>query len=161
MIQALQRVRVFNQGRVNAPASEAWRWLTDWAGTRRLRSHPGGELEFAKIELIGAEDEIPRTRVIEFPTLGVVRETLLYQSDAAMHLYYRIDGEGPLGILNYLATTDIDPLSDSGCLVTITARFDLAPDADILRAKGLIDAAHNQAVIAGMRRYFAAGTRRS
>jgi len=155
-IHRLQRVRVFNQGFVDAPAGEAWQWLTDWAGTRRARAPSGGALAFTKIELIGGEDEIPRTRVFEFPVLGVVRETLLYQNDEAMHLYYRIDGEGPLGIRNYLATTEIDPISESSCFVAIAARFDLAPGADVIKAKGLIDAAHNNSVIDGMRRYFAA-----
>jgi hypothetical protein len=153
----MQRVRVFNQGRVDGSARKAWAWITDWAGTRRgTRAGGGGDLAFGKIELIGDPDQTPRTRVMEFPALGVVRETLLHQDDEAMHLYYNIEGQGPLGIRNYLATTDVDPISDDACLVTITARFDLAPDASVTKAKALIDAAHNDAVIGGMRRHFQA-----
>lgn len=159
---AFQRVRVFNQGLVQAPAAKAWDWLTDWAGTRRARSAAAaagsgsGALAFTGIQLIGGENDVPRTRVIAFPQLGEVRETVRGQCDETMHLYYTIDGEGPLGIRNYLATTDIDAVSATACLVTITARFDLAPDADVVKAKGLVDNAHNQVVIGGLRRFFAA-----
>ena len=60
----------------------------------------------------------------------------------ALHYYYNIEGIGPAGVRNYLATTDVDPISDSECQVTITARFDLAGDFDMLRAKNIINAAH-------------------
>ena len=157
-----QRVRVFNQGLVPASAAQAWEWLTDWAGTRRARlaaaagaQGAGGALAFSGIRLEGGENEVPRTRVIDFPQLGEVRETVRGQCDETMHLYYTIDGDGPLGVRNYLATTDIDPVSDASCLVTITARFDLAEGADVVKAKGLIDNAHNNVVIGGMRRCFA------
>lgn len=150
---AIQRVRVFNQGRVEAPAAKVWAWLTDWAGTKRGTQAGGaGATSFSGITLIGGEDEIPRTRVFEFPNLGEVRETLRGQDDAAMHLYYTIDGDGPLGMRNYLATTDVDPVSDTACMVTITARFDLAPGADVVAAKTLIDNAHMNAVIATLRK---------
>lgn len=155
---AFQRVRVFNQGGVDASAAAAWEWLTDWAGTRRARkaaaagAGAGGALAFSGIQLVGGENDVPRTRVIDFPALGEVRETVRFQSDETMHLVYTIDGKGPLGILNYLATTDIDPVSDSSCLVTITARFDLPAGLDVVKAKGLIDGAHNNVVIGGMRR---------
>jgi hypothetical protein len=156
---SVQRVRVFNQGLVAAPAASAWEWLIDWAGTRRARnaaaSTATGALAFSGIRLIGGEDEVPRTRVIDFPQLGEVRETVRGQCSETMHLYYTIDGDGPLGIRNYLATTDIDAVGPASCLVTITARFDLAPGADIVKAKGLIDNAHNMVVIGGMRRALA------
>jgi hypothetical protein len=154
---AVQRVRVFNQGLVEVSADKAWAYLTDWAGTKRQRRSTGmGELALAQIKLEGSEDQIPRTRVMEFGAFGIVRETLLRQDDAAMHIYYNIEGVGPHGIKNYLATTDIDALSETRCQVTITARFDLDSADDLIKAKALIDFAHNQAVIAGMRAYFAA-----
>jgi hypothetical protein len=160
---AFQRVRVFNQGLVQAPAANAWEWLTDWAGTRRARNAAAaggagttGTLAFKGIQLVGGENDVPRTRVIDFPQLGEVRETVRGQCDETMHLYYTIDGNGPLGIRNYLATTDIDPVSDATCLVTITARFDLADGLDVVKAKGLIDNAHNHVVIGGLQRFFAA-----
>ena len=156
---SVERVRIFNQGVVAASAEQAWAWLTDWAGTRRARNAAAvnaGALAFSGIRLIGGEDEVPRTRVIDFPQLGEVRETVRGQCNETMHLYYTIDGDGPLGIRNYLATTDIDAVSPTTCLVTITARFDLAPGADVVKAKGLVDNAHNVVVIGGMRRFFAA-----
>jgi hypothetical protein len=150
----MQRVRISNQGDIQSSAAKVWEWLTDWAGTRRTR-RPGamGELTLAKIELIGVHGQIPRGRAMEFGSFGVVRETLLYQNDEAMHLYYNIEGTGPCGVRNYLATTEVDALSDASSRITINARFDLDPQADILKAKAIIDLAHNQGVIATIRRY--------
>jgi len=154
---AIHRARIFNQGVVEVSADKAWAYLTDWAGSKRQRRAGGmGELTLAQIVLEGGEDEIPRTRVMEFGAFGVVRETLLRQDDAAMHLYYNIEGVGPHGIRNYLATTDVDALSEHRCQITITARFDLESADELVKAKGLIDFAHNQAVIGSMRAYFAA-----
>lgn len=153
---SFERVRVINQRLVDAPADKVWAYLTDWAGTRRSRRAGGmGELTLSKIVLEGEENAIPRTRVMEFGAFGVVRETLLHQDDAAMHLYYNIEGTGPHGIRNYLATTDVDAVGDNRCQVTITARFDIEEGAELVKAKALIDFAHNQAVIGTLRAYFA------
>jgi hypothetical protein len=81
-------------------------------------------------------------------------ESSVHQDDAAMHLYYNIEGTGPHGIRNYLATTDVDAMCEHRCQISITARFDLAESDDLVKAKGLIDFAHNQAVIGSMRAYF-------
>lgn len=150
----MQRVRIFNQNVVHAPAPKVWEWLTDWAGTLRTRRPANmGDLAVAKIELIGEHGRIPRAREMEFGVFGKVRETLLYQNDEAMHLYYNIEGTGPHGVKNYLATTDIDAISPVSSQVTITARFDLDPEADVVKAKAIIDFAHNHAVIGALRRY--------
>jgi hypothetical protein len=149
----MQRVRIINQGTVEAPASKVWEWLTDWAGTRRQRRPADmGELTLAKIELIGEHDQIPRAREMQFGAFGTVRETLLYQNDDAMHLYYNIEGIGPHGVKNYLAKTDVDAISLTASQVTIAARFDLDADADVVKAKAIIDFAHH-AVIGALRRY--------
>jgi hypothetical protein len=150
----MQRVRIFNQGIVEAPAAKVWEWLTDWAGTRRTRRPANmGELAFVKIELIGEHGQIPRAREMHFGAFGAVRETLLYQNDDAMHLYYNIEGIGPHGVKNYLATTDVDAISLTSSQVTITARFDLDAEADIVKAKAIIDFAHNHGVMGALRRY--------
>jgi hypothetical protein len=149
------RVRIFNQGVVEVSADRAWAYLTDWAGSKRQRRAGGmGDLTLAQITLEGAEDAIPRTRIMQFGAFGIVREKLLHQDDAAMHLYYNIEGTGPHGIRNYLATTDVDAMCEHRCQISITARFDLAESDDLVKAKGLIDFAHNQAVIGSMRAYF-------
>jgi hypothetical protein len=70
-----------------------------------------------------------------------------------MHLYYCIEGIGPHGIRNYLATTDVDAIGEDYCQVTITARFDVGPDGDLVAGKALIDIAHNRSVIGGIRSY--------
>jgi len=153
-VATMQRVRVFNQALVQAPAAKVWEWLIDWAGTNRARRPDGmGELTLAKIELIGVHGQVPRAREMQFGAFGLVRETLLYQNDAAMHLYYNIEGTGPCGVENYLATTEVDAISEMVAQITINARFDLAPKADVVKAKSIIDFAHNEAVIGSIRRY--------
>jgi hypothetical protein len=155
MSQIFERVRTINQSLIDQSAEKVWSYLTDWAGSRRQRAGGMGQLTVAKISLEGEIDQIPRTRVLEFGAFGTVRETLLRQDDSAMHLYYIIEGTGPLGIRNYLATTDVDPVGPDRCQVTITARFDLERGGDVVKAKGLIDFAHNDAVIGAIRRYYA------
>ena len=153
-MNGMQRVRIYNRGIIQAPAAAVWEWLTDWAGTRRTRRPSDlGELTLAKIDLIGEHGQIPRAREIQFGAFGTVRETLLYQNDDAMHLYYNIEGTGPCGVKNYLATTEVDAVSPISSQVTITARFDLDAGVDVVKAKSIIDLAHNNAVIGALRRY--------
>ena len=153
----IRRVRVVNQQIIDVAASRAWEWLTDWAGTKRTgRPGTAGELALAKISLIGDPEKTPRTREMEFGALGLVRETLLHQDDELRHLFYNIEGVGPYGIRNYLATTDVDDLSESSCQITITARFDAPEGCDLLKAQALISQAHNEAVIGSIVRYSAA-----
>jgi hypothetical protein len=150
----MQRIRIHNQGTIAAPAAEVWAWLTDWAGTLRSRRPADlGDLTLSTIELIGEHGRIPRAREMQFGAFGTVRETLLYQNDDAMHLYYNIEGVGPGGVKNYLATTEVDEMSLTSSQVTITARFDLDPGADVVKAKSIIDFAHNKAVLGALRRY--------
>lgn len=147
------RARIINQSFVSGPAEAAWDILTDWHNTHRLRTESSASSPLAvdRVELIGEEDKVPRTRVFYFKAEGmpVVKETLLHQDDETMHLYYNIEGIGPVGIRNYLATTDVDRISDDLCQMTITARFDLPKDGDIVMAKNIINVAHN-GVIAGL-----------
>ena len=142
---SFRRARIINQDIVRAPAEQVWDVLTDWHNTHRLRTNePPGPFSVDRVELDGQPDRTPRTRVFHFKDerMGIVRETLLRQDDEALHYYYNIEGIGPAGVRNYLATTDVDPISDSECQVTITARFDLAEDMEMLRAKNIINAAH-------------------
>ena len=153
---AFQRVRIFNQGVVPGSADEVWAYLTDWAGQRRDPRRAPSRLA-SSITLEGQPDETPRTRVLVIEGLGTLRETLFHQSDETRHFAYNIEGVGPYGIRNYLATTDVDSIDARRCQVTITARFDLPPDADVTEAKGFIDMAHNRSVMNGLRSYFANG----
>ena len=143
---SFRRARIINQDIVRAPAEQVWDVLTDWHNTHRLRTSESasGPLSVNRVELEGQPGSTPRTRVFHFKDerMGIVRETLLHQDDEAMHYYYNIEGIGPAGVRNYLATTDVDPITDSECQVTITARFDLAANMEMLRAKNIINAAH-------------------
>jgi hypothetical protein len=111
---------------------------------------PPNPLGVIGLELDGKEDAIPRTRVLRFSSGLVMRETLLHQDDEAMHIYYNIEGAGAHGIRNYLATTDVDDLTDNLCQITISARFDIPSNSDVISAKSFIDTAHN-IVILGMK----------
>ncbi len=140
------RARIINQMRVSAPAADVWDVLTDWAGTDRLRrpESASGPLSVERVEMEGDPGSTPRTRVFHFNSdLPVVKETLFHQDDEMRHFYYNIEGVGPLGIRNYLATTDVDELSDSMSQVTIAARFDVPEGVDVIQAKNIINAAHN------------------
>ena len=140
------RARIFNQETVRAPAEQVWDVLTDWHRVERMRTEESSSGSFAvsKVELDGEEGQTPRTRVFYFndERMGVVRETLFHQDDETMHFYYNIEGIGPAGVRNYLATTDVDPISESTCDVTITARFDLPDNLSMGTAKSVINAAH-------------------
>ena len=141
-----KRAKIINQDIVRAPAEQCWDVLTDWAGTHRLRTEESGSgpLSVDRVELEGQPDQLPRTRVFYWKdeNMPVVRETLFHQDDEALHFYYNIVGVGPAGLRNYLATTDVDRISDTVCQVTITARFDLPADLDMGMAKSIINAAH-------------------
>jgi hypothetical protein len=151
----LQRVRIINQQIIEVSAAQAWAWLTDWAGSEHpLNGATLNDLPLASVTLIGEPDEVPRTREIDWGPLGVLRETLLYQDDETMHLRYNIEDTGPFGLRNYLATTDVDEVSPSCCQITITARFDVPPGGDLLKAQAVINQGHNDIVIEGIRRFF-------
>lgn len=147
------RARIFNQRIIKGSAAAAWDIVTDWHNTHRMRTPDSAKSPLAvdRVELEGDEGSVPRTRVFYFKGegMGVVRETIFLQDDEAMHLYYNIEGVGPAGLRNYLATTEIDAIGDDHCQITVTARFDLPVENDINTAKGIINAAHN-GVIAGI-----------
>lgn len=52
------------------------------------------------------------------------QETLWKVDEEAHVLFYSVDGE-VLGMRNYFATKEVDPIASDRCRVTITARFDL------------------------------------
>lgn len=52
------------------------------------------------------------------------RETLLLVDREAHALFYRVEGQ-PLGMRNYFANMEADPLDPSSCRATISARFEL------------------------------------
>jgi hypothetical protein len=59
---------------------------------------------------------------------AVAAETLLQADPESFFLCYTIDGEGPFGMRNYLATTELDALGADRTRVTCSGRWDL-PEA--------------------------------
>ncbi len=150
------RARIFNQAIINASAEEVWSVLIDWGGIEKLerKDIDPGVFKLDRVELIGDPKRTPRTRVIHFASsMAPIREILLNQDDRLMHLSYCMDGEGPMGMHNYLATTDVDRISPELSQVTVTARFDIPSSKDVVGAKAVIDGAHIGAVISNIEHY--------
>jgi hypothetical protein len=57
------------------------------------------------------------------------RETLLKVDSEAHCLFYQVEGE-PLGMRNYFANKEADPIGPDRCYARITARFDLLKTVD-------------------------------
>jgi hypothetical protein len=57
------------------------------------------------------------------------RETLLHVDPEAFTLIYQVEGD-TLGMRNYYATKEAEPLGPDRCRATITARFDLRSEID-------------------------------
>ena len=139
------RVTIFNKTIIEGSADVAWRHLTDWGRSKAKppASDSKSAIGITAITLEGGENDLPRTRVLHFADRPELRETLLSQDDEARLLIYNIEGIGPHGLRNYLATTEIDALAGNQFLINITARFDVPPDGDVLAAKTFIDTAHH------------------
>ncbi|WP_340317936.1 SRPBCC family protein [Rhizorhabdus argentea] len=154
------------RGIVDASVEEVWELLTDWGTFERwwIKPSEGGRPgpEIATIELIGAPDAVPRTRVIHHVTGSAVDETLLLQDDETHRIYYNmIFRPNPGGAVlrsefrNYLATTLVDPLPTGETLMTFKSEFDLVEGADMDLMRSIIERTYTDAVLKGFRRYFA------
>jgi hypothetical protein len=76
----------------------------------------------------------------------VVPETLLHVDHEARFLYYNMEGEGPFGLRNYLATTEVDDLGPGRCRVTCSGRFDLPEGAPADLVKGAIESVYDSII---------------
>lgn len=154
------------RGIVAAPPEDVWELLTDWGGFNRwwIQPEDGGRPgpRIASVDLVGAPDELPRTRVIRHETGSVVDETLLIQNDDTKRIYYDMrPRRNPGGAVlraefeNYLATTTVDALPEGQTLMTFRSEFDLVEDANMDLMRSLIERTYTDAILQGFRRYFA------
>jgi hypothetical protein len=76
------------------------------------------------------------------------RETLLLVDREAQAIFYRVEGE-PLGMRNYFANMEAEPLGPDECRATISARFDLLTSVP---SEPFVDTLHKiyRAVILGV-----------
>jgi hypothetical protein len=108
---------------------------SDWVGSMAyLHENPFKFLKCVYAEG-SSQGTIPCSRLMYPDTSGMskadaagipeyFRETLLKVDKEAYVLFYQVEGE-PLGMRNYYATQECDPIAADRCRVTITARFDL------------------------------------
>ena len=57
-----------------------------------------------------------------------------------------MEGEGPFGLRNYLATTEVDELGTHRCRVTCSGRFDLPEGAPVDLVRGVIKGVYTSIV---------------
>ncbi len=152
------RVHPYASGVVPAAAADYWAMLTDWPAILTwMRIENGQPVPLTKVELAPGHvvGRVPCTRNCYFDTTqlppGVVipecvPETLLHFDPVARHLYYNMEGEGPFGLRNYLATTEVDELGPESTRVTCTGRFDLPSDAPADLVKGVIEGVYHSII---------------
>ncbi len=81
----------------------------------------------------------------------ILQETLLHVDDEARFIYYNIEGVGPFGLRNYLATTEVDELGENETRIICRSRFDAPSDAPVELLKAFIESIHSEGVIRGFR----------
>ena len=133
---AYQRVRACVSDEVPVPAQAFWDILLDWPGILKWMPRQDGPVPLIRVELTQGHEvgKLPCTRNCIFdvsrlpPGVSIpecVPETLLHVDPVARLINYNMEGEGPFGLRNYLATTEVDELGPMRTRVTCTGRFDL------------------------------------
>jgi hypothetical protein len=151
------RVQTFASDVVDVSAGDYWRLLTDWPAILDWMREEGRPVPLVRVELAAGHEvgRVPCTRNCYFDTSqlppGVavpecVPETLLHCDPVARFLYYNMEGEGPFGMRNYLAMTEVDDLGPERARVTCRGRFDLPADAPAEMVKGYIDGVYDSII---------------
>jgi hypothetical protein len=81
------------------------------------------------------------------------RETLLKVDRETYCLFYTLEGES-LGMRNYFASKEIEPLENGRCRVTVASRFDLIEGVSAEATGGFLQAVY-KSLIGGIGRYAA------
>jgi hypothetical protein len=71
--------------------------------------------------------DLPKEEAAKIPEY--FRETLWRVDEEAHVLFYEVEGQ-PLGMRNYFATKEVDPIAPDRCRATVSARFDLLTSID-------------------------------
>jgi hypothetical protein len=150
------RVTVHESAEVPAPAEQVWDLICDWADMLRwwLPAGSGGLQGPALIscELIGMPGAVPRTRRMTLSDGTVAEETIVYQNDQTRRIHYtKSDDQAVTG---YLATTYVDDLHDTRCVVCISSVFDVSEAVGRTAAAARFEAVY-MAMFDGYRRYLA------
>ena len=151
------RVRASVSDEVPAAASAVWNILLDWPGILKWMRSEGRPVPLIKVELKPghAIGTLPCTRLCFFDVANLpagvvipdcVPETLLHVDPVARFLYYNMEGEGPFGMRNYLATTEVDELGPNKSRITCSGRFDVPEGAPVELVKGVIESVYDSIV---------------
>ncbi len=144
------RVRTLVSGEVPVGAADYWAVLLDWQGILKWMPAQDGPVPLIRVELEPGHtpDKLPCTRNCIFDVSGLppgvvipalVQETLLHVDPVARFIYYNMEGEGPFGLRNYLATTEVDELGPNLSRITCSGRFDLPAGVPIDTVKSVIE----------------------
>jgi len=123
-------------GEVEADAEAFWNILMDWPAILSWMRAENPPVKLTKVELAPGHrvGQIPCTRLCHVDDSGlppdlkippVSAETLLHADHEARMIYYCIEGEGPFGMRNYLATTEVDEITPGRARITCSGRWDL------------------------------------
>jgi len=151
------RVRPQLSDEVAVDAADYWKLLLDWPAILDWMRVEGRPVPLVKVELAPGHvvGKLPCTRNCIFDVARLppgivipemVPETLLHVDHEAMFIYYNMEGEGPFGLRNYLATTEVDDLGPGRCRVTCSGRFDLPAAAPAELVKGAIESVYDSIV---------------
>jgi len=152
-----QRIRVEVTDEVEASADEYWALLTDWPAILTWMREEGRPVPLVRVELAPGHEvgRLPCTRNCHFDVSALpagvqipacVPETLLHVDPTAKFIYYNMEGEGPFGMRNYLATTTVDDLGAGRARVTCSGRFDLPEDAPADLVRGVIASVYDSII---------------
>jgi hypothetical protein len=158
------RVRTFRQKEIPVAARAYWEMLLDWPGIQKWMPKENPPVHLIKVELAQGSSlgKLPCTRncFLDRSALppGVpaeaipecVPETLLYVDESAGFIYYNMEGMGPFGLRNYLATTEVDDLGPNRTRVTCFGRFDVPSGAPAEMIKGYIEGVYEYGIINGI-----------
>ena len=151
------RVRVNVSDEVPVSASAYWDILLDWPGILKWMRSEGRPVPLVRVDLKPGHivGKLPCTRNCIFDVSGLppgvvipecVPETLLHVDPVARFIYYNMEGEGPFGLRNYLATTEVDELGPEHSRVTCSGRFDVPEGAPVELVKGVIESVYESIV---------------
>lgn len=135
---------------------QVWELICDWAGMLRWWLPPeSGGLQgpaLVSCELGGTPGSVPRTRRMTLSNGSVTEETIIYQNDKSRRIYYtKSDDQAVSG---YLATTYVDDLCGTRCMLDVSSAFDVSDRLGRAAAGDRFGAVY-LAMFEGYRRFFA------
>lgn len=151
------RVRAQLSDEVSVSAQSFWEILLDWPAILDWMREEGRPVPLSRVTLKPGHvlGKLPCTRDCHFevdklppgvPIPALVQETLLHADPEARFIYYNMEGEGPFGMRNYLATTEVDDLGAGRCRVTCSGRMDVPEGAPTEMIQGFIQSVYDSII---------------